>query len=132
MKTCGKCGSDIPQPGPCPVCEDNPCGTNKGFVDGTIGRHRKFESPPPPDQRYINSAGLPQSEEEDRLRKKKRYLKEEPDPPANLHAAWWSCMQDLIKIKKVVTGFGYDEGPEALFDRLVAVTAIVKDYGEVT
>lgn len=26
-KTCGKCGSKIYKPGPCPVCEDNPYGT---------------------------------------------------------------------------------------------------------
>lgn len=25
--TCGKCGSNIPEPGPCPVCNDAPFGT---------------------------------------------------------------------------------------------------------
>jgi len=25
-KRCGRCGSDIPTPGPCPVCEDSPFG----------------------------------------------------------------------------------------------------------
>lgn len=33
VKTCGKCGSKIPQPGPCPTCNDQPCGPNVGWSE---------------------------------------------------------------------------------------------------
>lgn len=35
-KTCGKCGSSIEKPGPCPVCEDRPFGLPKNPTTGAM------------------------------------------------------------------------------------------------
>lgn len=125
---CGKCGAEIGgHLGPCPSCNDKPFGDavkrTKRPVCGVCQRpcqhckeyHERIRRQNPLLARRIEDA--------------------HKDEPGNIHEAWWSCQQDLLKIKELMRGFEDDDkdyDDDKICDRLNAIWEIVKGYGERT
>jgi hypothetical protein len=56
MKTCGKCGSKIEKPGPCPVCDDKPFGQPKNPTTGWMRSELE--------RRGVDNRGTPMSDDQ--------------------------------------------------------------------
>jgi hypothetical protein len=52
------------------------------------------------------------------------------NPPPVVYEAWKKTLDDILKIREIVDGFGDDEDAAALYDRCLMVWEVVRPYKE--